>query len=101
MVDAPMRRNALGIALLLSFAASGCGHPATRAECETILRKSAELKLRERTDDEAAIRDQVEAFTQSHGEELIAKCQGRTMTDAAMRCVQRAESAAAVDQCLY
>lgn len=99
-----MMRRVASIATLVSLAGlllSGCGHPATRAECEMILKKSAELKLRERTDDSGAIADQIEAFKNARGEELIAKCEGKTLTDSALRCVERAESPAAVDQCLY
>lgn len=96
-----MVRSVAWISIAAAMLSSGCGHPATRAECEMILKKSAELKLRERTDDSSAIADQVEAFKNARGEELIAKCEGKTLTDAALRCVERAESPAAVDQCLY
>jgi hypothetical protein len=83
-------------------ALSGCGHPATREECSRILDKSAELKLREQNvDDPALIESRVEAFRQAKGQELLDRCIGRNVTKSAIECVERADSASAVDRCLY
>lgn len=88
--------------LLLPFFGAGCAHPATREECLIIFNKSAELELKKQnTDDPRLIEYRTQAFMDSGGEELIQKCIGRAMTSSAIECVKRAESAAAVDQCLY
>jgi hypothetical protein len=91
-------------ALLLTAAlvGVGCAHPATREECLIIFNKSAELELKKQnTDDPRLIEHRTQAFMESGGEELIQKCIGRAMTKSAIECVKRAESSAAVDQCLY
>lgn len=78
----------------------GCGHPATKAECDEIFRISASIKLREqeitdpaevakRTDDARAVRSS-----------LVDKCIGRRITDGAMQCIRGAQTAAAFDACL-
>lgn len=93
--------RAFGLWLLL-LAASGCGHPASREECSLILDKSAELKLREQDiSDPAVIEERLKSFRETRGDELLEKCIGRTITKRAIACVERADSAAAVDRCLY
>jgi hypothetical protein len=88
--------------ILALLALTGCGHPATREECSLILDKSAELKLREQEiSDPAVIEERLKAFRETRGDELLEKCVGRTITKSAIRCVERADSASAVDRCLY
>jgi len=92
----------LATVALASVALAGCGHPATREECSLILDKSAELKLREQdVTDQAVIDERLKAFRETRGDELLEKCVGRTITKSAISCVQRADSASAVDRCLY
>ena len=96
------RAVALGFFLLLSAFVVGCGHPATREEGSLILDKSAELKLREQdVTDQAVIDERLKSFRETRGDELLEKCVGRTITKRAISCVERADSAAAVDRCLY
>jgi hypothetical protein len=96
-----VRLRALSLAFALPTLAA-CGHPATREECSLILDKSAELKLREQDiTDPAVIEERLKAFRETRGDELLEKCVGRTITKSAISCVQRAESASAVDRCLY
>jgi hypothetical protein len=99
-----LRRAAVPLGLLtlgVLVTGVGCGHPATREECEVIFDKSAELSVKEQNiTDPAVVAERVEAFKQSRGDELIEKCVGRSMTKSALECVKRATSASAVDQCL-
>ncbi|MBL9027035.1 MAG: hypothetical protein JNL21_32865 [Myxococcales bacterium] len=95
------RAGALGLVLVVGLSA-GCGHPATREECSLILDKSAELKLREQeVSDPAVIEERLKSFRETRGDELLEKCVGRNITKRAISCVERADSAAAVDRCLY
>ena len=93
------------LVLLGSVAATlgaGCGRPATRDECLAILDKSAELKLKEqKLSDPEQIAHRKKQLMDAKGEDLIGQCVGMRITEGALRCVQRAESPAAVDRCLY
>ncbi len=85
-----------------AFLLTGCGHPATREECTLIIDKSAELTLREQGEPSPEfLAERVRAFKEAQGEELLEKCVGRPITASALECVQRAETAAGVDRCLY
>lgn len=96
-----MSGRAFGLYFVILLAV-GCGHPATREECSLILDKSAELKLREQDiTDPGVIEERLKSFRETRGDELLDKCVGRTITKRAIACVERADSAAAVDRCLY
>lgn len=85
------------VALLLV----GCGHPATRAECDEIFDKSAEIELRaQNVTDPAEITKRTANVRAARGEELVGKCVGRRITKGALECVRRAASAEQVDRCL-
>lgn len=100
------RRVALGFAgVLLTTAAllvgvASCSHPASKAECESILRKTAELTLKEQTKDPAVIEERIAAYERAHGEKAIEKCIGRAITKRALDCVQNADSEEKVNDCL-
>ncbi len=88
------------MSLLLS--ALGCGHPASREECQIIFDKTAELELKKQNiEDPRLVEFRTNAFMEAEGKELIEKCVGRTITKSALECVKRAESSAAMEQCLY
>lgn len=92
-------RAALAIALLAP--AAGCGHPATRDECQAIFDKSAELELREQNvTDPTVIEERVAAVRAARGEELVGKCVGRRVTDRAVACVKGAQTGEQLDRCL-
>ena len=102
---APRSGTPLLVALALvgwALAASGCGHPASTEECTVILDKTAELTLRSQNiSDPNILSERIAAFREARGEELLAKCKGRNITESALACVKRAESPAEVDRCLY
>jgi hypothetical protein len=79
----------------------GCGHPATRADCDEIFDKSAELELRSQNiTDLAEIQKRTAAVRAARGEDLLKKCLGRRITKGALECVRKATSADQVDRCL-
>jgi hypothetical protein len=85
---------------LLALSIVGCSHPATREECDRILEKTAELKLRERISDPAEIESQIAAYKRSQGEKVIEKCVGKKINKGTLACVEKAESQDQVDACL-
>ncbi len=90
---------------LLAIAAAtqtwGCGHPATKQECEEIFRRSAEVELRaQKITDPALIRQRIEEARKAKGNELLEACVGKRITDRAMDCVRGAKTAQDLDKCL-
>jgi hypothetical protein len=79
----------------------GCGHPASREECEAIFRRSAEIELRaQKVSDPKIIEERTAAVHEAKGKDLIDRCVGRRITNGALECVRKAESPDQVDRCL-
>jgi hypothetical protein len=101
-MDAPLPSVALG--LVLAGAASiltGCGHPASVAECEELLARSAEIELRaQNITDPKVIAERTAAFRQARGQELLGHCAGKRITSRAMECVRKAVTVDEVYKCL-
>lgn len=94
-----MSRRLVGIALVTL--ASACGHPATREECEIIVRKNAELELRKRNSriDEQTIQQRTTELVAARGEDLYKACVGRHVTKKALACVEKAATERELDAC--
>lgn len=71
----------------------GCGHPASTAECEVIMDRVIELKLKEQhvTDPAKVAERKAEAKARLR-DDLLQKCVGRRVTDSAMACIRAAQS---------
>jgi hypothetical protein len=83
-----------------SFAA-GCGHPASRDECEAIFKRSAEIELRtQNVVDPKVIEERTAAVRDARGKELIDRCVGRSITDGAVACIRQATTPEQFDRCL-
>ncbi|WP_437672800.1 hypothetical protein [Sorangium sp. So ce131] len=81
--------------------AAGCGHPASRDECEAIFKRSAEIELRaQNIVDPKLVEERTAAVRSARGNELIDRCVGRRITDAALSCVRQATTPEQVDRCL-
>jgi hypothetical protein len=94
-------RFVAGAAIVALFALIGCGHPATREDCEEIFTRSAEIELRaQNISDAKTIAERTAAVKAARGEDLIRQCVGKRITTRAMDCVRRANSAVEVDRCL-
>lgn len=79
----------------------GCGRPATKADCDEILDKSAQLELKlQNVTDPAEVKKRTDAVRTARGEEILSKCVGRRITEKAMACVRTATTAEQVDRCL-
>ena len=97
-VSAEMR----GFRLLLvtSLMVMGCGRKATREDCEMIVDRNIEVKLRaDGVTDPAVIQKRKDEIRPTLKED-IDKCVGKRVTDSMMTCVKTAETAEQIDKCL-
>ncbi|MEM6786316.1 MAG: hypothetical protein AAGA56_07190 [Myxococcota bacterium] len=98
------RRPAAGLAFSLSIApalaAAGCGHSATREECEVIFRKSAELAAKSHDIKDPAEVERLVAQALSDKRDKLEGCVGRRVTDEVLKCVPGATSEEELEACL-
>ena len=91
----------LGTTVVAMVALVACGRPATKADCDEILDKSAMIELKaQNVTDVVEVKKRTEAVRAAQGDQLLAKCVGRRVTDKAMACVRGAATADQVDRCL-
>ena len=84
---------------LLSLA--GCGHPASREECDELFAKNAEIELAaQRVTDPKVVADRTAAARAAEGEAFAGRCLGKRITARALACVRKATSAEQLDRCL-
>lgn len=92
-----MRRLLLTCALLCL---AGCGRKATRADCEAVVDKNVEVKLKaDGIVDPATVEKRKEELRASLKED-IDQCVGKRVTDGMLNCVQNAETPEQIDKCL-
>ena len=85
----------------LALALFGCGHPATKQECQEIFDRSAAIELgTQNITDPALVKERTDDARTDKGDELLKQCVGRRITERAMRCVRGARSAEELDACL-
>jgi hypothetical protein len=96
----------VSMAALASLFAASCGHPATEAECQVIVERIVELELKGQhvTDPVEIAKRRGESLGDSPDggkSEVLQGCIGRHITDRALACVKRAETASEItDRCL-
>lgn len=91
--------RSLLVACLLACVA-GCGRKATRADCEAVVDRNVEVKLKaEGINDQAVVEKRKEELRTSLRED-IDKCVGKRVTDGMLACVKGAETAEQIDKCL-
>jgi len=99
-------RFSLGLCLLglcsLGLGLLGCGRPATEDECRVILRRAAELQLKDQfAASKEVVAAELDAIEASMKDAMMQKCVGKRVTDGALRCVKRAQtSKELLDVCL-
>lgn len=79
----------------------GCSRPATVEECEFIVRRVAELRLRSTVDGSVDARKQAETLTRQLEDEIRKQCVGKPLTDGAMACVRGATTPRQVIECFH
>ena len=88
----------LGACLLLGVA--GCGRKATRADCEAVVDKNVEVKLKaDGVTDPPLVEKRKEELRGSLKDD-IDRCVGKRVTDGMLNCVKGAETAEQIDKCL-
>jgi len=101
LIAVRVRRRLLALAVVLSGAASisGCGRPATEAECDEIVGRIAELELKEaKNADPTDVQKQVAETKQAFHDKTRSQCVGKRVTDYALRCVRNAKTAEEIVQ---
>jgi hypothetical protein len=88
---APMQPRILFV-LLAAAGATGCGHPATVAECEEIVEYIARLEYQKRETAAANVETGIEETKQQVRDTMLKDCVGKRITHAAMQCVRQAKS---------
>ncbi|HEY4119919.1 MAG TPA: hypothetical protein VGM56_18765 [Byssovorax sp.] len=97
---APLPRAVIALAAL-AMAAIGCGHAATKDECEEIFTHNAAIELRsQNVIDPATVHKRTAEARAAKGDDFVHQCMGKKITDGAMTCIRSAESAAQFDKCL-
>jgi len=78
----------------------GCGRKATREDCEMIVDRNIEVKLRaDGVTDPSVIQKRKDEIRPTLKED-IDKCVGKRVTESMMTCVKTAETAEQIDKCL-
>lgn len=91
-----MKRFALVLLLLVS----ACGRKATRDDCELIVDRNVEVKLKsEGTTDPAAIASSKVTVRKTE-QQRIDECVGKRVSDGMITCVKSAQTADEIDKCL-
>jgi hypothetical protein len=87
-------------ATLAALAVLSCGRRATRADCEAIVDKNVEVKLRADGITDSALvlkrKDELRGMLKDD----LDKCVGKRITDSMLACVRAAETAESIDKCL-
>ena len=94
-------RNGLVVALASLSSFVGCGRPATEAECNEIVTKTATLEYEAATKSPGAVEpSQIETIRARVKDSMLRNCVGKRITEGAMRCVRNAKSAQEIqDRC--
>ena len=100
LAEAVARRPAALALMMLVIPSWGCGHEATREECEVILAKNAEFELRAQGISNGDEIQRRVSETKAARPELLDACVGKRITDEAMQCVRDAADADAFEACL-
>jgi hypothetical protein len=104
MAWATVRVVVFGVSL--AALVSGCGHPATEAECQAIVERIVELELKaQKVTDPAEIAKRRGESLGASGDggrpDVLQGCVGKHITDRALTCVRNAETASEItDRCL-
>jgi hypothetical protein len=96
-----LTQSLLGVpALVATCILAACGRPATEAECEEIVERTARLKIQETSNvRQETVEKQVSELKDRLRDETIEGCVGKRITQRAMQCVREAETSAAVQEC--
>lgn len=87
--------------LALPALLAGCGRHATHADCQLIVDRSVELRMKARNETDPATVAKREAEVRAELDDEIKSCErDRRVTDKMMSCVQSARTIEELDECL-
>jgi len=88
------------IVATVSLALVACGRKATHEDCELIVDRNIEVKLKaDGTTDPAIVQKRKDEIKPTLKDD-IDKCVGKRVTDGMMSCVKTAETPEQIDKCL-
>lgn len=85
---------------LFSLALLACGRKATRDDCDLIVDRNVEVKLRSEGMVDPALIEKRKLELRESLKEDIDRCVGKRVTDGMLQCVKKAETAEQIDKCL-
>jgi len=88
------------VLVVASVALSGCGRHATKADCELIVDRMVEVKLKAKNVTDPATIATMKADLRKDADADLQGCVGRRITDSAMACIKTADSQDAIIKCL-
>lgn len=96
-----MRPLSWALVAVVLLSVSGCGHPASVAECEEIVTRIARLELEKQyPENSKAVERETESTKKALEKTTMKDCVGKRITDSAMKCVKNAKtSKEIVDKC--
>lgn len=88
------KRHSWAVCGIIALGMVACGRPATEAECEQILERTARLELQERlgSADPKLVEAEVQSTKQALQKSMMEKCVGKRITDGALECVRNAKT---------
>ena len=96
----PVMKPTRLLALAFTLTLLGCGRPATEAECDEIVERTARLRIQEtRPGREETVEREVAELKDKLRDKTLKDCVGKRITARAMKCVREAKSSAAVQEC--
>ncbi len=97
-------RLAVGTALLCAASATlaaGCFREATLTDCQLVVDRTVELKLRElKTTQPETVKKKQSEFRKELEEAMKSECLGRRISESTMTCVRNADRLATLQKCL-
>ena len=100
-MKASFAMRAACLLLLMVTSLVGCSRPATENDCEFIVRRVAELRLRTGLDSSEQAKLSAEALASELKEETRKRCVGKPITDRALQCVRDATEPRQVIECFH
>ena len=85
---------------LLALALLGCGRKATREDCDLIVDKNVEVKLKADGTTDPVLVDKRKLELRESLKDDIDRCVGKRVTNSMLACVKKADTADQIDKCL-
>jgi hypothetical protein len=87
--------------LVSVLALAGCGHPATRAECDELFDRTARIELdAQHVKDPAVLEKRIAEAREQSGGAFEKSCLSKKITNTALACVRKASTSEQFDKCL-